>query len=270
MKRILKSFRPKQLQHVVRTSRQQQQSNGGVGVADLTGGRMASLDEGDGEENDNMDEYNDDYFHSTQEPPLPNQSHGYPESVHSSNFHDESAADDDTLYTSTSATRQAMDMDSYFNDTAGVAPSSSSNVANATTTTTTTTTTDRNGKRTTTTTVRIPPPTTTTSPNGRHGSAAPALPVSPAKSFVSTTAVPTVPIASTNLNHSQQTSNSQPLPPLRCDETRHLVKQFIAAIWNRGELEIIPDVCSPSLRFNGNTGTYSLYVLHVFLLMRFG
>lgn len=45
------------------------------------------------------------------------------------------------------------------------------------------------------------------------------------------------------------------LPPDRYAETRNLVKKFIADIWNRGELELIPQVCSPSLRFNGNTGT---------------
>lgn len=38
------------------------------------------------------------------------------------------------------------------------------------------------------------------------------------------------------------------------DLTRSLVKRFIADIWNRGEVDLIPDVCSPSLRFNGNTG----------------
>jgi hypothetical protein len=42
--------------------------------------------------------------------------------------------------------------------------------------------------------------------------------------------------------------------PSRCHETRSLVKKFIADIWNRGELDLIPSVCSPSLRFNGNTG----------------
>eukprot|EP00980_Cylindrotheca_fusiformis_P024718 scaffold12328_cov86-Cylindrotheca_fusiformis.AAC.4 len=36
--------------------------------------------------------------------------------------------------------------------------------------------------------------------------------------------------------------------------TRELVKQFISAIWNRGEVELIPDVCHPSLRFNGQVG----------------
>jgi hypothetical protein len=40
----------------------------------------------------------------------------------------------------------------------------------------------------------------------------------------------------------------------RAQQTRDLVKKFIADIWNRGELDLIPEVCSPSLRFNGNTG----------------
>lgn len=43
--------------------------------------------------------------------------------------------------------------------------------------------------------------------------------------------------------------------PNRADETRNLVKKFIADIWNRGALDMIPVICSPSLRFNGNTGT---------------
>jgi steroid delta-isomerase-like uncharacterized protein len=36
--------------------------------------------------------------------------------------------------------------------------------------------------------------------------------------------------------------------------TRELVKKFISDIWNRGEVEIIPQVCHPSLRFNGHVG----------------
>ena len=36
--------------------------------------------------------------------------------------------------------------------------------------------------------------------------------------------------------------------------TRELVKKFISDIWNRGEIELIPDVCHPSLRFNGHVG----------------
>ena len=36
--------------------------------------------------------------------------------------------------------------------------------------------------------------------------------------------------------------------------TRELVKKFISDIWNRGEVELIPEVCHPSLRFNGHVG----------------
>lgn len=36
--------------------------------------------------------------------------------------------------------------------------------------------------------------------------------------------------------------------------TRDLVKKFISEIWNRGEVEMIPNVCHPSLRFNGHVG----------------
>lgn len=45
-------------------------------------------------------------------------------------------------------------------------------------------------------------------------------------------------------------------PPDRYAETRDLVKKFIADIWNRGELDLIPSVCSPSLRCNGNNGMF--------------
>ena len=41
--------------------------------------------------------------------------------------------------------------------------------------------------------------------------------------------------------------------------TRELVKKFIADIWNRGELDLIPDVVSPSLRFNGCVSVASCY-----------
>ena len=50
----------------------------------------------------------------------------------------------------------------------------------------------------------------------------------------------------------------QQYPPDRYAETRDLVKKFIADIWNRGELDLIPSVCSPSLRCNGNNGAYIL------------
>ena len=36
--------------------------------------------------------------------------------------------------------------------------------------------------------------------------------------------------------------------------TRELVKKFVADIWNRGDLEFIPRVCHPGLRFNGSVG----------------
>lgn len=48
----------------------------------------------------------------------------------------------------------------------------------------------------------------------------------------------------------------QQYPPDRYAETRDLVKKFIADIWNRGELDLIPSVCSPSLRCNGNNGAF--------------
>lgn len=38
------------------------------------------------------------------------------------------------------------------------------------------------------------------------------------------------------------------------DVTRDLVKKFIADIWNRGELDMIPSVCSAKIRFNGMSG----------------
>ncbi|KAG7345634.1 SnoaL-like polyketide cyclase [Nitzschia inconspicua] len=38
------------------------------------------------------------------------------------------------------------------------------------------------------------------------------------------------------------------------DVTRELVKKFITDIWNRGEVDLIPIICHPSLRFNGHVG----------------
>jgi predicted ester cyclase len=40
----------------------------------------------------------------------------------------------------------------------------------------------------------------------------------------------------------------------RNDITRELVKKFIADIWNRGDVELIPRVCGKGLRFNGPVG----------------
>jgi predicted ester cyclase len=42
------------------------------------------------------------------------------------------------------------------------------------------------------------------------------------------------------------------------DVTRDLVKKFISDIWNRGELDFIPRVCSPKIRFNGVSGVEKL------------
>jgi predicted ester cyclase len=36
--------------------------------------------------------------------------------------------------------------------------------------------------------------------------------------------------------------------------TRELIKQFIADIWNRGDLDLIPNVCAKGIRFNGSSG----------------
>jgi hypothetical protein len=148
-------------------------------------------------------------------------------------------------------THQAMDMNSYFNDTAAVVAPPSPFLSMWTLPLPQQRTKDQNGKRVTSVTA-VPPPT---SPNGRHSSAQqPPLFFSPAsRSSVSSTAVPTVRIA-TNLYHhlhqQQQQQQEQPsnnsLPPLRCDETRYLVKQFIAAIWNRGDLESFPTCTVPA------------------------
>ena len=42
--------------------------------------------------------------------------------------------------------------------------------------------------------------------------------------------------------------------PACCSVTRELVKKFVADIWNRGDIEMIEDVCSKNLRFNGSVG----------------
>lgn len=81
------------------------------------------------------------------------------------------------------------------------------------------------GHRVTTTTVRVPPP------------------LVPAP-------IPSIPAARQEVE-----IPSEPDPiQVANDLTRNLVKKFIADIWNRGEIDLIPEVCSPNLRFNGNTG----------------
>lgn len=75
-----------------------------------------------------------------------------------------------------------------------------------------------------------------------------------------TTAAAAAAAAPAVVNMSQQQRQSPPPIPEssssgeETNQTRELVKKFIADIWNRGEIDLIPQVCSPSLRFNGNAG----------------
>lgn len=56
-------------------------------------------------------------------------------------------------------------------------------------------------------------------------------------------------------NHSASASTSAAEEHMAAiDVTRELVKKFISDIWNRGEVDLIPSVCHPSLRFNGHVG----------------
>jgi steroid delta-isomerase-like uncharacterized protein len=63
-----------------------------------------------------------------------------------------------------------------------------------------------------------------------------------------------IPPAESNESKSPQSAQSIDSAQLTNDLTRSLVKKFIAEIWNRGEIDLIPDVCSANLRLNGNTG----------------
>jgi len=112
------------------------------------------------------------------------------------------------------------------------------------------TTVNASGKRVTTTTIRVPPP-----PQPQPALEAPivssaggAVAVTPASSTPGTPAAAAPAAAAA-------APVSVPVPEDSTTEwTRELVKKFIADIWNRGELDLIPQVCSPSLRFNGNNG----------------
>jgi steroid delta-isomerase-like uncharacterized protein len=64
----------------------------------------------------------------------------------------------------------------------------------------------------------------------------------------------TVRIPPSESNESAQSAQSPDSTQATNDLTRSLVKKFIAEIWNRGEIDLIPDVCSANLRLNGNTG----------------
>jgi steroid delta-isomerase-like uncharacterized protein len=85
------------------------------------------------------------------------------------------------------------------------------------------------GPRVTTTTVRVPPP-------AELAPAAAALPQ-----------------AAVSSDHHDNNNNNTSLSSSN-ELTRNLVKRFIADIWNRGDIDLIPQVCSSQLRFNGNTG----------------
>jgi predicted ester cyclase len=40
------------------------------------------------------------------------------------------------------------------------------------------------------------------------------------------------------------------------DVTRQLIKKYFSDLWNRGELEVIPEVCSPKIRLNINNDSF--------------
>jgi steroid delta-isomerase-like uncharacterized protein len=66
---------------------------------------------------------------------------------------------------------------------------------------------------------------------------------------------PPPPPQSNNIHAQPEVSITAPDPiQQQNDVTRNLVKKFIADIWNRGEIDLIPQVCSANLRFNGNSG----------------
>jgi len=106
----------------------------------------------------------------------------------------------------------------------------------------------------------------TVNTNDSNTTSSPRGPPVPPRVTTTTVRVPPPPVPSM-LNSSPSSSpqrittgSQQQSPPdsSRCAETRNLVKKFIADIWNRGDIDMIPSVCSPSLRFNGNAGTYYL------------
>jgi len=59
---------------------------------------------------------------------------------------------------------------------------------------------------------------------------------------------------SANSNSSNAVDMQPPDDLASIDVTRELVKRFVTDIWNRGEIDLIPGVCHPSLRFNGPVG----------------
>ncbi|CAB9518047.1 SnoaL-like polyketide cyclase [Seminavis robusta] len=43
--------------------------------------------------------------------------------------------------------------------------------------------------------------------------------------------------------------------PTPVEETKDLVKFYLGQIWNRGHLDLIPQICSPDIRMNGSDGS---------------
>ena len=71
---------------------------------------------------------------------------------------------------------------------------------------------------------------------------------------ITTTPKEPIPEANSQLNSSIQNLSVGDERLATTEITRNLVKRFIADIWNRGELDDIPKICHPSLRFNGHIG----------------
>jgi steroid delta-isomerase-like uncharacterized protein len=122
------------------------------------------------------------------------------------------------------------------------------------------------GHRVTATTVRVPPPGPTPAPPSSpatQASAAAAIMMVGGDAGIAGMASPGGNVVSTFPPQVvRQPFEPSSLAAAACadpihianETTRSLVKKFIADIWNRGEIDLIPEVCSPNLRFNGNTG----------------
>jgi predicted ester cyclase len=101
---------------------------------------------------------------------------------------------------------------------------------------------------------RSPPPVPVPAPAPAPSpvSSAPAAPEQTRK--ITTTPKEPIPEADSNLDASIQNLSVGNERLATTEITRELVKKFIADIWNRGEIDDIPKICHPSLRFNGHIG----------------
>lgn len=93
-------------------------------------------------------------------------------------------------------------------------------------------------------TAEIPPPMAATSNGNSTGSGHPRAPPAPMASPLSP--------GSTNTNATSAVAPSSNEAAI--EQTRQLVKGFIADIWNRGDIDLIKEICHPALRFNGHVG----------------